>query len=106
MGLAITQRQLEITNFKLGVKQLFSKRSQVSTLTQMMWALGHTRVDARTGHFCVILALTIRTLWSWAINNLEEYSKLNMLQDHIYKSKKKKKTYCSRSIIMANMLLE
>ena len=56
----------------------------------MMWALGHTRVDARAGHFCVILASTIRTLWSWAINNLEEYSKLNMLQDHIYKSKKKK----------------
>ena len=26
---------------------------------------------------------TIRTLWSWTINNLEEYSKSNMLQDHI-----------------------
>ena len=22
-------------------------------------------------------------IWSWTINNLEEYSKLNMLQDHI-----------------------
>ena len=37
---------------------------------------------------------TIRTLWSWTINNLEEYSRLNMLQDHIWKSY----MYCSRSI--------
>ena len=32
-----------------------------------------------------------RTLWSWTINNLEEYFKLNMLQDHISKA------YCSRN---------
>ena len=26
---------------------------------------------------------TIRTLWSWTIHNLKEFSKSNMLQDHI-----------------------
>ena len=33
-----------------------------------------------------------RTMWSWTNNSLEEYLKLNMLQDHIWKA------YCSRSI--------
>ena len=27
--------------------------------------------------------MTIRTIWSWTIHNLKEFSKLNMLQDHI-----------------------
>ena len=35
---------------------------------------------------------TLRTVWTWTSNNLEEYSKWNILQDHTWKAK------CSRNI--------
>ena len=38
----------------------------------------------------------IRTIWFWTINNLEEYFKSNMLQDHIWSA------YCSRSSMHSN----
>ena len=47
-------------------------------------------------------------MWSWAINNLEEYSKLNMLQDHIrtaYYSRAYSK-HALGAVCISNMVLE
>ena len=57
--------------------------SPASTVYLCIFSLALMPKDVQNDSFAIMVQDPIGTLWSWTINNLEKYSKLNMLQDHI-----------------------
>ena len=54
------------------------------------------------------LNLWSRTIWSWTINNLREFSKSNMLQDHVgmHTTPGACLLYAPGAVCISNMVLE